>query len=752
VTAELQSGSRSLVLATVAAGVLNYGYTLALLHLLPVGGYTVFASGQALLLTVGSVAQCAVPWVLAHELTTGDGDPLRRRAAVNFAAVANAAGGLLAVLPVAVVSAQFAAAQGTMVIAASVVAIFLSNTTIGWLQGERRFGLLALVTVGEVVVKIAVGLGLVLAGFRGAGALAGFAAGALFAVALGMIWMRHDLRPAPTMGHLRRSLRTTAAMTAMQGLLAVQANLDVLLVAVLPVPVRAQADYQAAAVLGRITVFVSAGLAVVLFPLVATARDRLGVLRAAMGGYALIAVGVTAALLTTPANLFRLVIPGQFASSDTLLPLLAAGGLCTGAAGLITAYLQAIERYRTAITAQAVGLLVTATAIAVGWKAGGTVGMAAGAAAGAFGTAVLLQVLVHGRWKRALPVPAWSLGLLAVLVGALWPLRGHPVAWAAAAAAVGAACGYVLLRVRRPAGPPAAPQPLSSPAPVSPGSPLLSPAPTAGAPGSLPPPPAAGRVATSVPFPGPYLFVSPHLDDGVLSCGALMSALPPGEVVVATLFTSADPGPLSLSARTYLRQCEASDPGSLYQARRREDRDVLARLGAEVVHLGLTEALFRPHPSPARARAGRWLPDLALTYPTFRFHIASGALSRHDEPVIHRAAAEILALVERHRPRTVLLPLGVGGHVDHLVAREIGRWLPELAVYYADFPYSLRDAPDELFTRRHGLTPIDWHAGVVAKTGLIRGYRSQFPSLFPDGSVPARPERYFVPSRRLVMQ
>jgi O-antigen/teichoic acid export membrane protein/LmbE family N-acetylglucosaminyl deacetylase len=772
------------VLATVTAGVLNYAYTLTLLHLLPVGPYTVFASGQALLLTVGSVAQCAVPWVLAHELTTAGADPVRRCAAVSFAALANAAGGLAAALPAALVATQFAAAQGTLVIAASVVAVFLSNTTIGWLQGERRFGLLALLTVGEVVVKIVVGLGLVLAGFRGAGALAGFAAGALFAVALGMVWMRHDLRPAPTMGHLRRSLRTTAAMTAMQGLLAVQANLDVLLVAVLPVQVRAQADYQAAAVLGRITVFVSAGLAVVLFPLVATARDRLGVLRAAMGGYALIAVGVTAALLTTPAGLFRLVIPGQFASSDTLLPLLAAGGLCTGAAGLVTAYLQAIERYRTAITAQAAGLAATALAIGIGWKADGTVGMAAGAAAGAFGTAVLLQVLAHQTWKRALPIPAWSLGLLAVLAGVLWSLRAHPVTWAAVTAAVGAACGYVLLRVRRPAAPPApSPAPPSSAAPSSaPRSsapsfsapslfaPSSSASPSSASPSSAPRWPAgiprspvpsrspvapargAVRAATSVPFPGPYLFVSPHLDDCVLSCGALMSALPPGDVVVVTLFTAADPGPLSLSARTYLRQCEADDPSSLYQVRRHEDRDVLARLGAEAVHLGLTEALFRRHPSALRARAGRWLPDLALTYPTFRFHVAAGALSQHDEPLVHRAAAEIVALVEHHRPRTVLLPLGIGGHVDHLVTREIGRWLPDLAVYYADFPYSMRDAPDELFTRRLGLTPIDWHAGVAAKTGLIRGYRSQFPSLFPDGTVPARPERYFVPSRRLVMQ
>ncbi|MFI7546850.1 PIG-L family deacetylase [Actinoplanes sp. NPDC049599] len=717
-TDELRSGSRWLLLSTVAAGALNYGYALVLLRLLQAADYATFAAGQALLLAVGAMAQCAVPWVLAHELASARSDRLRRRAAVSFALLANTVAGLAGALVAAGVAGRFASGPARLVIAGSVVAIFVSNTTIGWLQGERRFGLLATVVVAEVVVKIVVGVGLIAAGFGGAGALAGFGAGALSAVLFGVVCMRHDLRPVLALEQLRRSLRTTVAMTSMQGLLAAQANLDVLLVAVLPLPLDEAAGYQAAAVLGRVPVFVSTGLSLVMFPLLTESRDRAGVLRRAMSWYAAIAAVVLAVLCTAPAELVAIVIPVRFTGSAALLPLLAVVGMAVGVVGLITAYLQALQRYRTAIPVQVGGLLVSAAAIAAGWRVGGPAGVAVGAALAAAGTAIVLQVLAHGSGRRWNPVPLRSLVLPAALAAVLLPLRAYPKAWLVAAVAAGCCCGYLLLRARRPAR-------------------------AAG----------AGERAAAEPvasFPGPYLFVSPHLDDCVLSCGALLTALrDTRQVTVATLFTAAAPGPVSLSARSYLRQCGARDAQALYRARREEDRKVLTELGVEVVHLGLTEALFRrpERMTSARRLAARWWPELGLTYPTYRLHVITGRPSRRDAAVVRRAADEIMALVAARRPATVFLPLGLGGHVDHLIARSVGERCPGLAVYYADFPYATRHAADPEFVRRHHLVAVERHEGVAGKQRLIRGYRSQFTALFPDGAVPSLPERYFVPPR-----
>ena len=748
-TSDLRSGSRWLMLSTVAAGALNYGYTLILLHLLQAADYAVFAAGQALVLTVGSVAQCAVPWVLAHELTVARDDPDGRRAAVSFAILANTVAGLIGAVLAGVVAAGFASGTGCVVVAASVAAVFVSNTTRGWLQGEQRFGLLAAVVVAEVVGKIVAGLALIAAGLGSTGALAGFAAGALLIVVLGAVWMRRDLRPAFGTDHLRRSLRTTAAMTVMQGLFAVQANLDVLLVAMLPVPVDAAAGYQAGAVLGRVPVFLATGLSVVMFPLVAAARNRAAVLATAMSWYASIAACVAAVLATAPAGLVRLVIPGRFTGSTTLLPLLTVVGVGAGVVGLITAYLQAVQRYRAAVRVQVAGLLTTAVAIAAGWRLAGPTGVAVGAAAGAAGTAIALQVLVQGSWRRWNPLPGRSVALLAALVTVLLPLRGHPAAWLTVATATGVGCAYLLLRVRRPA--------------ANAGEAADPPAPS---PTEKPDTAVVAEAAHKGHFPGPILVVSPHLDDGVLSCGALLAALAPEHrVTVATLFTEAPPGPISLSARRYLFGCGARSAEALYRLRREEDQEVLAALGADAVHLGMVEALFRrpEQTTPgrtltartsearklgARALAARWLPEVALTYPTYRYHVTAGVPAPRDEPVVRRVADEISALVASLRPATVLVPLGVGGHVDHVIARSIGERLPHLVVYYADFPYVTRSPADDTFTRDHDLMPIEWHEGVAAKERLIRGYRSQLPSLFPGGRIPPLPERYFVPAQR----
>src|SRR5580692_6950185 len=83
------------------------------------------------------------------------------------------------------------------------------------------------------------------------------------------------------------------------------------------------------------------------------------------------------------------------------------------------------------------------------------------------------------------------------------------------------------------------------------------------------------------------LVMSPHLDDAVWSCGALLAYLAPRHrITVVTAFTAASPPPWSLPARRHLRAVGVSDAEALFTERRSEDRQVLARLGVEVVHLG----------------------------------------------------------------------------------------------------------------------------------------------------------------------
>lgn len=242
----------------------------------------------------------------------------------------------------------------------------------------------------------------------------------------------------------------------------------------------------------------------------------------------------------------------------------------------------------------------------------------------------------------------------------------------------------------------------------------------------------------------PVLVLSAHLDDAVLSCGALLSGLVKHcPVTVVTLFTAAGPPPHTYAARSFLRQCVVPDAAGLFEARRVEDGEVLTSLGAEWRHLGVLDALFRTRRLPARLDgAARLLPELGHRYPTYRYDIAKGRVSRADR-AMPRMLADQLSDIDA---AVVLAPIGVGAHVDHLITRRAGELLGRPLVRYSDFPYDYRGAPlDRAYVARHGLQAWSWDADLPAKERLIRGYSTQVDALFPGGEIPLRPELYFEP-------
>ena len=249
------------------------------------------------------------------------------------------------------------------------------------------------------------------------------------------------------------------------------------------------------------------------------------------------------------------------------------------------------------------------------------------------------------------------------------------------------------------------------------------------------------------PAPGtPLVFLSPHLDDVVLSCAALASSLAQSyRVIVVTVFTDATPPPHTRAGRSYLRQCGRTRADHLYQERRAEDIQALRLMGAEHVHLGAVDALFRRR----RGERPEWqwvvkrIPELGHIYPTYRFDAALGRISRADRSLMGDLHLQITELVAELRPYILFAPLGVGRHVDHVIVRETAARIGVRLCYYADFPYSLRQSPDKRFLRRHRLLPWTWLEGLGEKRTLVEAYETQVRALFPGGVVPQVAECYY---------
>jgi LmbE family N-acetylglucosaminyl deacetylase len=244
------------------------------------------------------------------------------------------------------------------------------------------------------------------------------------------------------------------------------------------------------------------------------------------------------------------------------------------------------------------------------------------------------------------------------------------------------------------------------------------------------------------------IILSPHLDDAVLSCGALVNCVRKEAcVTIVTFFTEGGAPPYTHSARRYLRQTQNSHADGLFLARRAEDRAVLESANVSYVHVGLSEVLFRRRTRPLLSRlpwASRLVPELSYMYPTFRLHVIRGGISPDDTSTI-RSILDTIDHLSPEPSTLFLAPLAVGGHKDHLLVRTAAELSRKRVAYYSDFPYNTRHSIDPSFVQRNSLVQATWSHDLDAKLALIRAYRTQVDALFPGGKIPIVPEVYLLP-------
>jgi LmbE family N-acetylglucosaminyl deacetylase len=180
-----------------------------------------------------------------------------------------------------------------------------------------------------------------------------------------------------------------------------------------------------------------------------------------------------------------------------------------------------------------------------------------------------------------------------------------------------------------------------------------------------------------------HIYLSPHLDDAVFSCGGLIARqVAQGSAVTVLTICAGDPPPGEVSpfaAQLHARWGEATAP---IAARRAEDRIACGRLGASVVHLGLPDAIYR--------KDEHQIPIYADEPSIF------GELSALDGSTIDTVTELILPYCSSDT--AVYSPLGCGGHVDHRLARLAAERSGVPLWYYYDLPYAARGAspPDDL--------------------------------------------------------
>lgn len=233
-----------------------------------------------------------------------------------------------------------------------------------------------------------------------------------------------------------------------------------------------------------------------------------------------------------------------------------------------------------------------------------------------------------------------------------------------------------------------------------------------------------------------HVFLSPHLDDAVLSCGGLIYQLTQSgqSVLILTLLAGDPPDPLPntpLVQELHERWNAGHNP---YATRRREDQISTQLVGATVEHRAGLDAPYRMN-AQGEAIYPEWEnvinPYLPADDPLWEFDLALPS-----------------------QTEVVYAPLGVGRHADHRIVSRLAQALPQEVLFYEEFPYTLSQAAGPVRvapayadltltpTIHEALANLDrtltpqiiplTDAAMHAKMEAIRAHDSQLSTFWPD--------------------
>jgi len=212
-----------------------------------------------------------------------------------------------------------------------------------------------------------------------------------------------------------------------------------------------------------------------------------------------------------------------------------------------------------------------------------------------------------------------------------------------------------------------------------------------------------------------WIYLSPHLDDAVLSAGGLIydqtNSGIPVEIwsLIAGVPTVTEYSPF---AQLLHYQWGFSSGEETFLARREEDRQAAAIVRATVQHFDFMDCIYR------RDKNGEW-PYYRITLPPHEM-----------DANLPSQIAETIS--PRIKPDDVLVcQLSVGSHVDHVLVRMAAELLGHPLVYDVDVPY-IFTTPEELTPKSAGMkekVQKVTEAGLKSWQEAVLAYKSQLPVL-----------------------
>jgi LmbE family N-acetylglucosaminyl deacetylase len=219
-----------------------------------------------------------------------------------------------------------------------------------------------------------------------------------------------------------------------------------------------------------------------------------------------------------------------------------------------------------------------------------------------------------------------------------------------------------------------------------------------------------------------WIYLSPHFDDAVLSCGGLIweQAQRRERVEIWTIFGGdPPPGPLTPFARS-LHERWQSGPQAV-SARQVEDERAGRRLGASLRRFELPDCIYRCH-AGGTAVVQR---EEDLFQPGYN----------RERPLVEWIQGRIDALAPQ--AARLVSPIALGDHIDHQLVWSAAVSRGAQAWFYADYPYVVRhpqSLPDRARSYAGEKTYPLSEAGIAAWQDAVAQYASQLSTFWSSAA------------------
>jgi LmbE family N-acetylglucosaminyl deacetylase len=225
-----------------------------------------------------------------------------------------------------------------------------------------------------------------------------------------------------------------------------------------------------------------------------------------------------------------------------------------------------------------------------------------------------------------------------------------------------------------------------------------------------------------------WVYLSPHLDDAVLSCGGIIQEqIHEGDKVTILTTCAGDPPAGELSPFATLLHSVWQTKQDAVKIRREEDAHACQLLGAAHKHFNNPDCIYRFSPSfNETGKRNRLF-----------FYTSSEALFETIHPKDKPLIDQIVQQLKEEIPSdaSVVSPLAIGNHVDHQITRAAAEKLDVNLSYYADFPYAAKNLEVLNNLQSQGWVCDKMIISEIAFTtwiNAVSAYRSQISSFWAD--------------------